>query len=196
MPDKGSVTRLFDQLQTGNPVAVQKLWERYFAQLVSLARKKLRDVPRRAADEEDVALNAFASFCRRAEEGRFPQLSDRDGLWRLLVVITVRKASHLRRSEGQQKRGGLAAGLAGEAGAAALEGMIDTEPTPEFAAEVAEECSRLLALLEDPELQTVARHRMEGCTSKEIATALDCTERTVERRLRLIRDIWEREMPT
>jgi RNA polymerase sigma factor (sigma-70 family) len=195
MAEKGSVTRWFDQLQTGNPGAAQMLWERYFAQLVSVARQKLRDAPRRAADEEDVALNAFASFCRRAEEGRFPQLSDRDGLWRLLVVITVRKALQLRRSEGQQKRGGLAAGLAGEAAELALEQLIDSEPTPAFAAEVAENYRRLLALLEDPELQTVARYRMEGCTSKEIATALDCTQRTVERRLHLIRDIWEREMP-
>ena len=46
---------------------------------------------RRAADEEDVALSAFDSFCRGAEQGRFPQLDGRDDLWHLLVVITVRK---------------------------------------------------------------------------------------------------------
>jgi len=82
------------------------LWERYFARLVGLARQKLRSTPRRAADEEDVALSAFDSFCRQAEAGRFPQLLDRDNLWRLLVTVTARKAFHLIRDKNRQKRGG------------------------------------------------------------------------------------------
>src|SRR5205085_531840 len=90
----------------GDAAAVQGLWERYFRRLVALARKKLADAPRRAADEEDVALSAFDSFCRNAERGLFPQLLDRDSLWRLLVVITARKSAHLRRDEGRAKRGG------------------------------------------------------------------------------------------
>src|SRR5271165_6376539 len=60
----------------------------------------------RAGDLEDVALSAFASFCRGVEGGRFPQLADRDDLWRLLVTITARKALHLARDERNQKRGG------------------------------------------------------------------------------------------
>src|SRR5262245_60587 len=101
-----SVTQWIDRLKAGDPDAAQKLWERYFRRLVGLARKKLRSAPRRAADEEDVALSAFDSFCRNAEQGRFPQLLDRDSLWRLLVVFTARKSAHLRRDEGRQKRGG------------------------------------------------------------------------------------------
>src|SRR5262245_64764290 len=84
MSPDGSVTRWLDLLQAGKSEAVQALWERYFHRLVGLARKKLQDAPRRAADEEDVALSAFDSFCRHAEEGRFPQLADRDSLWRIL----------------------------------------------------------------------------------------------------------------
>jgi hypothetical protein len=64
------------------------------------------------ADQEDVALSAFDSFCRNAEEGRFPHLDDRDNLWRLLVVITARKASKLVRAEGRLERGGAAGGIA------------------------------------------------------------------------------------
>jgi hypothetical protein len=106
MSSDGSVTRWIDQLQLGDPAAVQQLWQRYFQRLVGLARKKLANAPRRVADEEDVALSAFDSFCRNAEQGRFPDLADRDGLWRLLVVMTARKAGHLRRDQGRQKRGG------------------------------------------------------------------------------------------
>ena len=82
----------------------QRLWERYFRRLVGLARRKLQDTPRRVADEEDVALSAFASFCRGAEAGCFPQLADRDNLWHLLVTLTERKVYHQVRDERCQKR--------------------------------------------------------------------------------------------
>src|SRR4051812_34565394 len=106
MTSDGSVSRWIDRLPLGDPAAVRQLWQRYFHRLVSLARKKLAHAPRGMADEEDVALSAFDSFCRQAEQGRFPDLADRDGLWRLLVVMTGRKASHLRRDETRLKRGG------------------------------------------------------------------------------------------
>ena len=56
------------------------------------------------ADEEDVALSAFDSFFRSAEQGRFPRLSDRDDLWQILVLVTTRKAVDLRTYEGRDKR--------------------------------------------------------------------------------------------
>src|SRR5207244_3139579 len=83
MSSASSVSRWVVQLQAGDHRAAQKLWERYFLRLVGLARKKLRATPRRAADEEDVALSAFDSFCRGAKLGRFPLLSDRGDLWHL-----------------------------------------------------------------------------------------------------------------
>src|SRR6516165_8429863 len=101
-----SVTNWIDQIKAGQFAAAQDLWNRYFHRLVGLARKKLQGRPRRAADEEDVALSAFDSFFRGAEQGKFPRLQDRDDLWGLLVVITARKALHLVEHEGRQKRGG------------------------------------------------------------------------------------------
>jgi len=71
---EGSVTHWIGQLKAGNSAAAQPLWERYFQQLVYLARKKLQGSPRRASDEEDVALSAFASFCRAAENTASPPL--------------------------------------------------------------------------------------------------------------------------
>src|SRR4051794_40964675 len=140
----GSVTHWLDQLQAGDPAAAEKLWDSYFRRLVALARAKLQGVPRRAADEEDVALSAFDSFCRGAQRGRFPQLDDRNNLWRLLVVITSRKALDLAQHEARKKRGGAVldeAALPGlhDSAAAGLEQLRGREPTPAFAAEVAEE---------------------------------------------------------
>jgi DNA-directed RNA polymerase specialized sigma24 family protein len=193
----GSVTQWIRGLKAGDAAAVQKLWEGYFGRLVRLARGKLQAVPRRAADEEDVALSAFASFCRGAEQGRFPDLSDRDDLWQLLVLLTGRKAVNLARRERRQRRGGgrvrNASALAGDG--PALADLVGREPDPEFAVQVAERCRQLLEALGDPVLRAIAVWKMEGQTNAEIAARLERSVGTVERKLQLIRRLWEAEVP-
>jgi DNA-directed RNA polymerase specialized sigma24 family protein len=193
----GSVSHWIEQLKAGDPTAAQRLWERYFGRLVDRARWKLAGAPRRAADEEDVALSAFANFCRAAAQGHYPQLHDRNDLWQLLVVITERKALHLVERERRARRGGgrvLDEGAFPGPGSSGQDSPLAQapapEPTPEFAAQVAEEFRRLLDRLGDEELRSLAVWKMEGYTIKEIAGKLGCVPRTVDRRLRLIRDIW------
>jgi DNA-directed RNA polymerase specialized sigma24 family protein len=169
------------------------LWERYFAQLVRLARSKLRGAMR-GSDEEDVALSAVDSFCRRAETGHFPLLADRDGLWRVLVTITARKAAHHLRDAGRHKRGGGAVRMSDAEADAVLADLLSREPSPEFAAEVADGFQHLLGRLQDRELETVALLRMEGFTVGEVAERLGCAPRSVKRKLALIRTIWENEL--
>ncbi|MGL4554749.1 MAG: ECF-type sigma factor, partial [Gemmataceae bacterium] len=141
-------------------------------------------------DEEDVALSAFASFCRGVEAGRFPRLDDRDGLWRVLFTLTVRKAHRLARDEGRLKRGGGAAAGTEDG----LARMPDGEPTPALAAEMADGFDRLLGLLGDAELRSIAVGKMDGDTNAELAARLGCAPSTVERRLALIRQLWEKEL--
>ena len=71
--------------------------------------------------------------------------------------------------------------------------VVGDEPTPEFAAQVAEEYQRLLDLLGDESLRQVAVWKMEGLTNDEIAGRLDCSRRTVARKLETIRIIWSWE---
>jgi RNA polymerase sigma factor (sigma-70 family) len=182
MPSATSVTTWLGQLKAGNPQAAQKLWERYFEKLVRLARGKLQSVPRPAADEEDVALSAFGKFWFAVQKGRFPRLDDRNDLWRLLVLITGQKIGDMLDRARAQKRPRTPAAKAD------LDQIIGREPTPEFAARVAEEYEALLQSL--PELlRVVAARKTEGYTSAEIAAELGCTKRTVERRLGEIRSV-------
>ncbi len=201
MTEHGSVTHWIDLFKQGDGAAVQKLWERYYRRLVTLARARLRGNRGRAADEEDAVLSAFASFCRGAEQGRFPQLDDRYDLWKVLGVITARKAVDQAVREGRAKRGGGKvrgdSALQGPRAADSAEGwdrIAGTEPTPETAAETAEEVERLLALLPDDEARKIAVWKMEGCTSEEIADRIGRSVPTVERRLRIIRRTWENEI--
>ena len=191
MSSPGSVTVWIEQLRAGDAAAAEHLWEGYYRRLVGLARQKLLGRPRAVADEEDVALSAFDSFCRHAEQGRFPRLDDRDDLWQLLVLLATRKASDLAEREGRQRRDwrrtapldGTACDPPGE------------EPDPALAAELAEETGRLLGLLPDDQLRAIALRKLEGHTNEEIAGLLGCSLAKVERRMVLIRKNWEKEVP-
>jgi DNA-directed RNA polymerase specialized sigma24 family protein len=195
MTSTGSVTHWISQLKAGEPDAAQKLWEGYFRRMVELARLKLQGLPRRAADEEDVALSAFHSFCQGASAGRFPRLSDRNSLWPLLVALTAHKAIDLLRGERRLKRGGPPPEPGTpEAEELDVEQIIGREPTPEFSLQVAEEYQRLLGRL-DEGLRQLAVWKMEGYTTEEIAARLGCVPRTVERKLRAIRTLWGEETP-
>jgi DNA-directed RNA polymerase specialized sigma24 family protein len=176
------------------------LWESYYQKLVGIARSKLRGRVRLVGDEEDVALSAFKSFCHGMEGGRFPDLNDRDDLWNLLVTITLHKVVHLVRDEDRQKRGGgqkFVVADPANSSADLLQQLVDAEPTPDVVVQVAEEAERLLDCLPSQELVELALLKMEGYTNDEIAKRWQKAERTVERKLNLIRKIWAKDtVPT
>jgi RNA polymerase sigma factor (sigma-70 family) len=187
MPSEShSITAWIDRLRSSDPEAARRLWERFFARMVEVARQRLSQ-PRGLADEEDVALSAFLCFHRGVQAGRFPHLRDRGELWDLLFTLTTRKAIDLVRREDRLKRGGAA-------GVEALgEGQepADAGPTPAEAAAMQDELARLLNALADEQLRQIALARMEGHTNAEIARQLGCAAPTVERRLRRVRLTWE-----
>jgi hypothetical protein len=164
--------------------------------MVQLARRKLHNSPRQAADEEDVALSAFDSFCRHAEQGHYPDLHDRNSLWRLLAIITARKVLHLQRDASRKKRGGnrRAWPCIGNLKIVDARTVLSREPDPEFAALMAEQCTCLLNGLKDYKLQHIALWRMEGYTVDEIAQKLKVVPRSVKRKLVVIRGIWQKHI--
>ena len=194
-PAKGSVTGWIDRIKDGDGGAADPLWQRYFERLVALARKKLGR-GRRVADEEDVALSAIHSLCAGAAEGRFHVLSDRASLWRLLVMLTARKAAAQIQHQNRQKRGGGrvrgdSVFDAGAADAIGWEQVAGSTPTPEFLAQMQEEIERRLDQLGDDSLRNVALLTLEGWTNDEMAKKMNRSTRSIERKLTAIRKIWQ-----
>jgi DNA-directed RNA polymerase specialized sigma24 family protein len=198
MAGDDSVTLWLDGVKAGDDLAIRNLWDRYFHRLTLVAANRLPAHARRDIDEEDVALSAFHRFCDDAGRGKYPQLDGRDDLWRLLVVITSRKVVGLIRHRGRRKRGGgmvvgeSALQEATDAGGEGLAQFLGREPSPQLAAELADDSQRLLDALGSETLRTVALLRLEGHTAEEIGRSLEISPRSVERKLRLIRKIWER----
>ena len=192
----GSVTLCVNALKAGDLAAAGPLWDRYFVELVRLARVRLaRKRPQTLmSDEEDAALNALDSFYRGLALERFPKLDDREDLWRILVTITSRKVDDQIEHELALKRGGRMKRIQSfEEEDWVLTRLSPTTVTPDVAAEIVEEFERRLDSLDDDVLRRIALLKLEGYTSKEIAQQLGVALRTVARKLDLIRDQWRKE---
>jgi len=198
MVQEGSVTRLIQLLRSDDvgerDLAAQLIWRRYFRDLLELARNNLNRRIRRREDEEDVLQSMYKSFCLRQQRGEF-DLAGRDALWKLLVTITLRKARNAAKKQMRDKRDiareqTIADSDESESAHWALEQMDAAGPSPAEAALLNEALERRLEALADPELRQIALWRLEGYTNREIADRLDCTERSIERRLERIRSKW------
>ncbi len=190
-----------DALKRGDEEAAQQLFEVYFQRLVGLARQRLRALPQRVADPSGVVQSALNSFFQGARRNAFPRLNDQEDLWRLLVVITARKAAHCVRDERREKRGrgqvrGESALNIGKAeDFNGLANVIDDDSqTPEMAAILNEEIKQRLEQLDDGILLEVALLKLQDYTNAEIAKRLGVVERTVERKVQVIRKIWGDEL--
>jgi DNA-directed RNA polymerase specialized sigma24 family protein len=201
MSNAESVSQWIDQLKEGNADAAQRLWERYALQLVDLARRRLKDAPKRVADQDDVAASVFHSVCRGAAAGRFQNVKNRDDLWWLLLAITQQKVvDHVRRETAQKRGAGRIRSESvlnkgsDESHGFALDRLVGDDPSPEFVVMLDEQHQRLLGLLRDDYLRKIAVSRIEGFTVPEIAADFCVTTRTIERKLQLIRHAWSKEL--
>lgn len=197
-PNQGSISKRISGLRRGDSAATRVVWQRYIERLVVLARRQLGRAGRTVADEEDVVVDAFQSFFRGMRANRFAKMETRDDLWQVLAMLVSRKAVNQRRFLRRKKRGGVADNFAG--GRASNSGMgkswrfADTKaspaPGPEEIAMFREELQHRMEQLDDPLLRKVALLKMEGYSNEEIAAEIDRHERSVERKLNLIRRIW------
>jgi RNA polymerase sigma factor (sigma-70 family) len=201
MGAQGSVTRLIIDLRSADPalreIAARLVWGRYFRELLALARNHLSARIRCREDEEDVLQSMYKSFCIRQRRGDF-DLTNRDELWNLMVQITIRKARNTANRHRQGKRDVRREGAEAAVNdprsdlAGTILDQIDSDgPTPAEAALLNEALERRFHMLNDPDLRQIALWKLEGHTNAEIATQLDCTVRTVERKLERIRAYWE-----
>jgi DNA-directed RNA polymerase specialized sigma24 family protein len=201
MSGDGTVTRWVRQLETGDQDAARQLWQRYYQELVELARARLGSTPRRVRDEEDVALSVLRCLYDGATRGQYAALVNRQELWQLLAAITVRKViDHQRRLTKQKRGGGRVRGDSvlqdgnGDSSGAGFDEILGDATTPEILATAAEEFQRLMALLVDDRLRQIAQFKLDGFTNEEIAQRFGLTCRSIERKLQQIRKAWEAEL--
>lgn len=188
MQDEGSVTRWVDQFKHGESKAASHLWDRYYQRLVAIARAKTRRSLKNGVveDEEDAALSALDTFFRGLQEGKFPGILNRNELWKILVILTVRKTIDQYERRAAKKRNGALEDFHPE-------NLVSKQDDPELTIALAEEQQRARSLLHES-MQRIFDLRLEGHSREEIATRLGIAVRTVTRKLQIIREILQNEL--
>lgn len=203
----GSVTLLIHRAKAGDHSAADDLLSICIPRLIEIARKFQIAQHSTAKGGSDFAMLASAKFWQGLVEGRLQTLSSRENLWPLLLRMTMQEAKNHARSELTQKRGAGNQVLASEIPPSSLgsarptknarvhevrrEQQLDDIQSPSN--ETVQELERVSAVAEFLEalpfdLREVAVLRLLGYRNSEIAACRNCAERSVERKLKLIRD--------
>lgn len=197
MSKSTNVSHWIDLVKAGDSAAANRIWQHYFDRLVRSVRARLYGQNRAVSDEEDIVLSVFDSFYNAAENGRFPDLSDRGDLWRLLLRMSARKVVDKRRHDKRQRRGGNvkihSMNQSGDDDESIIEAIGD-EPSPEMVLMMQESVEEIFSHLGVGQLRELAGAKLEGCSNAELAERFDCSERTIERRLHLIREKCQQEL--
>ena len=141
-------------------------FERFTRRLIGLARSHLDTRLQHKIDPEDVVQSAYKSFLLRYGDGALAA-EGWDGLWGMLMVITLRKCADRVRYYRTQGRD-----MSREAGGGTADDRwreaIGQEPTPEQAAVLAETVEPLLSTLDGDERTIV--EIVQGQATQEIST--------------------------
>lgn len=196
MSKNTNVSHWIDLVKAGDPAAANRIWQHYFDRLVRSVRARLYGQNRAVSDEEDIVLSVFNSFYHAAENGRFPDLSDRDDLWRLLLRMSARKVVDKRRRDQRQRRGGSVKvhSLNQTSDNDSVIEAIGDEPSPEMVLMMQESVAEVFSRLGVGQLGEIAGGKLEGYSNAELAERFGCSERTIERRLHLIREKCQQEL--
>ncbi len=197
MLPSGSITAWICQLQSQEEVALARLHQRLWPLLVGRARRQLKHAPIRFANEEDVAQEAFWAFCAKLKAGQVPRLSNRHDLLAFLTHVVACKACNLIEHElGTKKRGAgrvqdeAKLDTAGKGSMARVLEQFEGKEADPLENVLLDDCYQHFVAALGEELRQFAELHLLGSTNKEIATTMDCDERTVARKLALIRAKW------
>ena len=181
------------ELQTGNRAAASVLWERYKIPLTQFGRSLLDSRVRRTFDENDFASVSFHRFLQVLERGTTREIQSREQAWRLLSKIAKNLMLDEVDAQQAQKRGGgkihgdslffsrewgQEEGLWGTAIEESC--LIDTEEFHQF-----------LDGLGDATLKAIALALFQGVPKAVIASSSSVSVRTVERKLVLLKRLWD-----
>lgn len=201
MSNSSNVSHWIELVKSGDSAAANRIWQLYFDRLVRAVRARLNGQNRAVSDEEDIVLSVFESFYNAADQGRFPDLADRGDLWRLLLRMSARKVIDKRRHDRRQRRGGdVAVHSLNQSSAnrsdhdSPIFEVIGNEPSPDMVLMLQESVDQLFSHLGVGQLRDLAGAKLEGYSNAELAQRFACSERTIERRLHLIREKCQQEL--
>lgn len=195
----GSITEMLSGFDGQETQAIQKIWDEFFARLCRFAESRIYNRHKRLSSGEDIASITMQALFQGFQDRRFQDVRNRDDLWQLLTLIASRKTINVAKNLDRERRGGgrvRGDSALGDENAQQAYAFIQHELTPSEWLEYEELSQELFQTLPNDSLREVAELRLAGLAKQEIAANLKCHVRTIERKLKLIRSIWETRVAT
>lgn len=168
--------------------AASLIFQRYFDKLVRRLKGQIHRKLQAVSDSDDLASYALSEVIRYLEEGRYPDLRNREGLWAMLVAVgQLRLKQRIRDGHAGVRNIELEVGQAD--GSAVFEVQARTrELPPDFWPEVFEQLGVLIGRLKPTECKVLALE-LQGYETKEMEARLSASGVTIgERHIRRLRD--------
>jgi DNA-directed RNA polymerase specialized sigma24 family protein len=186
----GSVTRWIRELKDGNKDALSKLWQRYFPKAKQKARHHFGTDSRTVRDEEDIALSVMGALFKDAS---LLDVTDREDLIRLLLVVTKRKVLSEKRSQKSLSRGGGKVNIVTDLSDLLKNFVLNRKgemASPDSIAVMSEQYQILMNALPDDFHRDIVKLKLKGKTIQEVADDLNVVPRTIHRKLKHIQTVW------
>ena len=181
LEEEGSVTGWLRELKDQQPDAQSKIWHRFVSRLTQRARRKLGGIEKTVVDAEDIVSMAFYNFFEKSPLD-FRKLVDREDLWQILAMLADRRAADEVRKWYRRPN---------SFELTPIDCADSSATAPDADLILADEVGVRLGALPDKTLRDIAIGRLEGRKNHEIADKLDVSLRTVERKVGLIREMFE-----
>ncbi len=184
---------MLDDLRSGDDDALEEIFGRFFDRLKSVARRRVSVRDRKVVDDEDLALWAINTFQRCVREGMYPKIRNRVDVWRFLVSILDRKSvDHLRKQRADKRGGGFVRGesfFEETEEARFIEQIGTREASFEMVVDFLDVIEAIVQRLDTPSLRVVLTDKFAGYTVKEISARTGMSVATINRKLKLVRNI-------
>lgn len=193
----GSISRAIASLEGQDEVAAELIWNRYFRRLCEYCDVLIYQRHQKHISADEIASSAFLALFDGIKNRRFEQVRNRDELWQMLTLIAARKAINRGLAQDRQRRGGGKVRGSSAFDHRSIDNVTDylqRELDPQEYLELEELSEQLLGALTIENLKTIAIWRMAGFSNDEMAKKLNCSVRTIERKLNLIREIWSKQL--
>jgi|GEM_PF-4326366 len=184
-----SVTHWFLQLKAGNQSFLTKLLGFFLEKVKTKARREFGNSSRSVCDEDDIAVQVFGDLATQAKK---IDVTDREGLLRLLLLVTQRKVASERRRQSAKSRGNGKVILETDLGRLLKDCSHQSvnKGSQYNLALIEQELTALMEILPDDQYREIVKLSIAGHDKDEIAEILGVVPRTVYRKLRYTQELW------
>lgn len=193
-PSPEQVEKWLADIRNGEltPEAADEIWRNCSELLIRRARFTLnKKAGRHLAwlDSTAAARSAMRRFEIKANNRKFTELHNWNGILQLLVLLTDRKSAYYVRRARTNSRGGQETFVFTD-----MSVIPDRLRDPAAVAEFKDLLEDLIDSLSDPTLKTIARMHLDGYQNVEIAEKIGWSSMQISRKLDSIRNQWKRRL--